>query len=116
MLGFLGGILCFYLFNFFSVQHSTSFASPLDQLALLAPGKLSSSLHHYLQMPPNVHCCWWYITDADSQVLNTSLSLCSGWRPDQTDKCVQCVKLASAETKSSPYMGEEAQVNKTPGE
>ncbi|KAE8285092.1 E3 ubiquitin-protein ligase RNF185 [Larimichthys crocea] len=35
------------------------------------------------------------------------ISLCGhlfcGWRPDPTDKCVQCVKLASAETRLSPY-------------
>lgn len=41
--------------------------------------------------------------------------LCSGWRPDPTDKCVQFVKLASAETRSSLYMGGEVQGNKTPG-
>lgn len=38
----------------------------------------------------------------------------SGWRPDPTDKCVRCVKLASVETKLFHYMGGEAQVNKTP--
>lgn len=48
-------------------------------------------------------------------VCNRCLSLCSGWRPDPTDKCVQCVKLASAETRLSPYTDGEAQVNKTPG-
>lgn len=42
--------------------------------------------------------------------------LCSGWRPDPTDKCVQCAKLESAEIRSSPYTAEEAQVNKTPGD
>lgn len=42
--------------------------------------------------------------------------LCSGWRPDPTDKCVQCVKLESAEKRSSLYTAEEAQVNKTPGD
>uniref|UniRef100_A0A3Q3G2W5 E3 ubiquitin-protein ligase RNF185 n=1 Tax=Labrus bergylta TaxID=56723 RepID=A0A3Q3G2W5_9LABR len=46
------------------------------------------------------------------------ISLCGhlfcGWRQDPTDKCVRCVKLASAGTKLSPYTGGEAQVNKTP--
>lgn len=57
--------------------------------------------------------------DAEIQVFNKKIFTPfsrSGWRPDPTDKCVRCVKLASAETKSSPYMGGEAQVNKTPGE
>ncbi|AWP15246.1 putative E3 ubiquitin-protein ligase RNF185 [Scophthalmus maximus] len=46
------------------------------------------------------------------------ISLCGhlfcGWRPDPADKCVQCVKLASVETKLSPCMAVEAQVNRTP--
>lgn len=45
---------------------------------------------------------------------SAGLACISGWRPDLTDKCVRCVKLASAETKLSPYMAGEAQVNRTP--
>ncbi|KAL4688409.1 hypothetical protein H8959_004661 [Pygathrix nigripes] len=40
--------------------------------------------------------------------------VCSGWRPDLTDRCVPFAKLASAETRSSPSMEGAALGNRTP--
>lgn len=38
----------------------------------------------------------------------------SGWRPDQPDKCVLCVKLESVEIKLSHYTAAEATGNRIP--
>lgn len=56
------------------------------------------------------------VQDKGIPILTPLSSASSGWRPDPTDKCAQCVKPASAETKSSLYMEGEAQASKTPGE
>nr|XP_058137663.1 E3 ubiquitin-protein ligase RNF185 isoform X2 [Dasypus novemcinctus] len=41
-------------------------------------------------------------------------SICSGWRPDLTDRCVLFAKLASAETRSSHFTAGAALGSRTP--